>query len=154
MSGELALVTGNDHEKGLADYRRPLKGEPAVALALSSGATIKSAAEAGGVSEKTVRRRLAIPLYRAEIRRLRSEKLERAAGAIIEATVAAVLTLEDLLSAASEHVRLGAVRTILEHAVALSEKTETRERITALEHVVLRQVEGAGLPEGRVPYGS
>jgi hypothetical protein len=153
MSSELALVSASVPDKAAGSQSRPLKGEPFVALSLAAGSTITQAAEAGGVTEKTVRRRLATPAYRAEVRRLRSEKMERAVGHLTEATTVAVDTLVDLLSATSEHVRLGAVKTVLEYAISLSENVETRERIEALEFLVLRQNESVRITETRVPHG-
>jgi hypothetical protein len=154
MSSELALVSESVPEKAVRNHPRPLKGEPAVALSLAAGATITQAADSGGVNEKTVRRRLATPAYRAEVRRLRSEKLERVVGHLTEATAVAVSTLVDLLNATSEHVRLGAVKTVLEYAISLSENVETRERIEALEYLVLRQHQAIRDGGTRVPHGS
>ncbi len=60
------------------------KGEPACILALAAGASERQAAAESGLGDKTVRRRMAEPEYRAEVSRLRSELLGRTAGRLAD----------------------------------------------------------------------
>ena len=55
-------------------------GDPVLAAALASGGTWKEAAEAAGVSERTVGRRLKDPAFRGTVSRLREEIFSRAAA--------------------------------------------------------------------------
>jgi len=114
------------------------KGEPRGALYLAEGLSIVEAARQAGVSERTLRRRLARPDYRAEVAQLRGKMLDAALGQLIAATTAAVAVLVNLLEAKSETVRLGAASRILEHALELRELTEVEGRVQSLEQVLLK----------------
>jgi hypothetical protein len=118
-----------------------LKGEPCGALALAEGCSIVEAARRAGVSERTIRRRLATPRYRSEVALLRAKVLDAALGQLIAATTAAVTVLVELLGARSETVRLAAASRILEHALELRELTEVEGRVQSLEQVLLRRTE-------------
>ena len=108
-------------------------GEPALIAALAGGATVQEAARAAGVSERTVYRRLEHDTFRRQLAEARAELMARAAGALARVSTAAAATLAGLLTAASESVRLGAARSILELAVKLRESEELERRIAALE---------------------
>jgi hypothetical protein len=126
---------GNGHR------RRSFKGEPAVALALATGSTIGEAAEAGGVSYKTVQRRISDPEYQARISQQRSEFLARAVGQLSAASTQAVETLVGLLQAKSEMARLGAAKAILEYGISLAENQDTQRRIATLEGLIFRRTD-------------
>ncbi|MCH8900543.1 MAG: hypothetical protein IH942_08670 [Acidobacteria bacterium] len=68
-----------------------------------------------------------------EISRLRGKILDAAVGKLVAATGDAVNSLRELLSAVSEHVRLGAAKAILEMGLSLQEALTTHARITTLE---------------------
>jgi hypothetical protein len=110
-------------------------------LALACGATVESAARQAGVSESTVYRRLADPDFRQQLHAVRSDMVQRTAGALTAAATEAVRTLLDLQKpAVPAAVRLGAARAVLEIGVKLREVAELEERLTALE----QQVGGSG----------
>jgi hypothetical protein len=82
---------------------------------------------------RTLFRRLQDPEYRQQIKDLRYDMMDRALGQLTSVTLDAVRTLSELLSSESEHARLGAARTILEHVSRLRETVELESRIRALE---------------------
>lgn len=112
------------------------KGEPAVLTALAGGATLTAAAQAGGVSERTVRRRLTDDVYADAVREARTAMFERALGTLARATTDAAAALTRLLHADAEHVRLGAARTIIEQAARLHDHVELSARLAAMEDEV------------------
>lgn len=112
-----------------------MKGEPAVAAALAAGATVAEAAEAGGVSERTIYRRLTAPAYVLEVRQLRAALLSRAAGRLAELAPRAAETLGDLLGHAAsdpQTARLAAV-AVLEQGSKLASLTDLETRLAELE---------------------
>lgn len=107
--------------------------DAALITALAGGATQQAAAEAAGVSERTVRRRLASPDFASRVAEARTELVRRAVAMLAEASGAAVETLRALLQDAPPAVRLGAARAVLELGVKLRESEELEARIAALE---------------------
>ena len=134
-------MSGSDHEstRGSIVQVTDLKGEPATSIALASGSTIVEAAKHAGISERTVRRRLGDPDCRMEISHLRSKLLDAAVGRLVAATTQAAETMQSLLEADSEHVRLGAAKGILEFGLSLQEALETQTRITTLEELYVER---------------
>jgi hypothetical protein len=120
------------------------KGQDALALALASGQTIRDAAVAAGLGERTATRRVADPAFRQRIAALRSDMLARAAGQIADGMTQAVKTLRQLLSARSESVRLAAARSILEIGPRLHESLDLDERLREVEGRL--RCEGNGAP--------
>ena len=109
------------------------KGQEALALALASGQTIRDAAVAAGLGERTATRRVADPAFRQRVAALRSDMLARAAGQMADGMAEAVTTLRQLLSAKSESVRLAAARSILEIGPRLHESLDLDERLRDVE---------------------
>lgn len=120
---------------------RSFKGEPRVALALAMGKPVEEAAQAGGVSSKTVHRRLSDPEYQARVSQQRSEFTARAIGLLAHATTQAVEAMVGLLEAKSEMARLGAAKAILEYAIALTETHDTTRRIATLEEIIFTRTD-------------
>src|SRR5262245_13432979 len=102
-------------------------------MALATGQTLRAAAEAAGVSEKTAGRRWGDPNFRRNVLTLRGELLSRARGRAVDAAIEAVEVARQLLKANSDPVKLGAVRTLLENVVRLREHIDLEERLSALE---------------------
>jgi hypothetical protein len=109
------------------------KGEDTLLLALASGQTVRDAARAAGVGERTAARRWADPAFRRRVTRLRAELVERATGQLADGMAEAVATLRRLLTAEGESVRLGAARSILELGNRLREAVELEGRLRAVE---------------------
>ncbi|MGW3352567.1 helix-turn-helix domain-containing protein [Nonomuraea rubra] len=110
------------------------RGENAVVLALAQGKTTDQAAQAGGVSGRTVRRWLADDhAFAARVKELRGELLDRAVGALVDASLEAIATLRCSLHAESESVRVRAATAILNAMVSIRESVDLEERLAALE---------------------
>ena len=107
--------------------------DDAIVLALASGLTQVHAAERAGVSEKTVRTRLADPVFKQRVAEVRSQMVERTMAALTASGMAAVQALLHLLQAESESVRLGAATKLIELATKLRESYDLEARIVALE---------------------
>jgi hypothetical protein len=107
--------------------------DEALALALATGQTLRAAAEATGIGERTATRRTAEPGFRRRVNELRAEMTSRALGRMADGMADAADVLRKLLNADSESVRLGAARSLLELGVKLRESVELEERLAALE---------------------
>ena len=103
-------------------------------LALACGASPENAARQAGVSASTAYRRLADPEFTRQLQAMRSDMVQRTAGALTAAATEAVRTLLDLLKPTVSHAaRLGAARSVLEIGVKMREMAELEVRLTALE---------------------
>jgi hypothetical protein len=101
--------------------------------ALACGATQKSAAEKAGISESTVARRLRDPAFQERLDATRADMVQRTASALTAASMEAVKGLLELMRSDDERVRLGAIRTILEHSTKLREESDLAQRVARLE---------------------
>jgi hypothetical protein len=113
------------------------QADAALAAALIGGATLDEAADAANVSRSTVARRLRDPAFRGELEALRREALARAADRLAGLAVAALETLEKLLTA--DHppgTRLGTARAVLHEASRFHQATEFAARIEAVEQAL------------------
>ncbi|MHB8736955.1 MAG: hypothetical protein ACYC6M_16750 [Terriglobales bacterium] len=110
------------------------KAEDALLLALACGATVENAARQCGLCERTVYRRLEEADFRQRLQQLRTDMMQRTAGALTAAATEAVRTLLELQKAAAPPaVRLGAARSVLEIGIKLREAANLEERLSALE---------------------
>jgi len=111
--------------------------DAALAAALIGGATLDEAADAANVSRSTVARRLRDADFRGQLEALRREALARAADRLAGLALAALETLEELLTA--DHppgTRLGAARAVLHEASRFHHATELAARIEAIEQAL------------------
>ena len=109
------------------------KADAALVAALAGGSTVEDAAATAGVGVATVYRRLQVPEFRAQIDDARAALIAAAVARLGAASTRAVTTLEGLLAADSEAVRLGAARSILDLGAKLREHEDLAERVRALE---------------------
>jgi hypothetical protein len=109
------------------------RGETALIAALAAGASVQAAARAGGLSERTVYRRLEDPAFRKSVNDARTEIVSRSVAKLSAASTEAAETLRKLLYSDKDFTRLAAARTILELGARLREQQELTERIAALE---------------------
>jgi hypothetical protein len=107
--------------------------DESLALALASGRTLRDAAQAAGMAERTAARRWADPAFRRRVAQLRGDMVGRALGRMADGMTEAADVLRRLLAAESESVRLGAARSLLELGVKLREGVELEERLADLE---------------------
>ena len=98
------------------------KGEPATLLALAAGCTAVAAADAGGVTVRSVFRRLREPTYLAQIHALRDAAIARAANRLAGGALDAVESVLELSRhASSDSVRLKASLGVLDRLGLLAE---------------------------------
>jgi len=116
----------------MADNGRRKKDE-ALALALAGGQTLRDAAAAVGISERTATRRWTDHAFRRRVTELRAEMTGRALGKLADGMAEAGDVLRALLKSDRDSVKLGACRALLELGVKLREVVELEERIAALE---------------------
>lgn len=111
-----------------------------IIAALAAGRTQKEAAEAAGVTDRTVRARLERPDFRAAVARQRAATLERAAGALAALIDEAAATLREVMAdeEAPATARVHAARTVLQLGRELHERATFEERLAALEEAAAR----------------
>jgi hypothetical protein len=114
-------------------HRGRRNADEALALALATGQTLRDAAEAAGIAERTASRRWADPAFRQRVSELRADMVQRSLGRMADGMADAADVLRQLLAAESESVRLGAARSLLELGVKLRESAELEERLLTLE---------------------
>jgi hypothetical protein len=105
----------------------------AVALRLADGASVRGAARACHVGERTVHTWLADPAFTARVTELRSRMFGRAVSVLTRLAGKAARKLNKLMDSEQESIALGACRTVLEAGPRLRELTELEERLAALE---------------------
>jgi hypothetical protein len=104
-----------------------------VIAALLASRSITEAANVVGVNERTVRRWLEQPPFRDALHEAQRAVLRNALGRLQAMTMRAADTLESLLSAQSEPVRVAAAKEILLRAVDATAIVELEERVERLE---------------------
>jgi hypothetical protein len=109
-----------------------------LALALAGGKRIEDAAREADVCESTVYRRRREPDFKRLVQEIRAEMTCRALGRLADISTKAVDTLEALLSAHSDGIKLGAARVILEVGNKLRETVELGERVLYLALIRFR----------------
>jgi hypothetical protein len=114
-------------------HRGRRNADEALALAVASGQTLRDAAAAAGIGERTATRRWADPAFRRRVGELRREMIGRALGRMAEGMADAAAKLRALLTAAPPAVQLGAARALLELTVRLRESVELEARLAHLE---------------------
>jgi hypothetical protein len=125
------------------------KGDDTLILALASGATAAGAAEVAKLSVRTVYRRLQDPEFRRRVDAEREALITRTVGRLSALGVLASETLERLLGATSDNVRLGAARAVLEHLFRGNEVFVLARQLSWGLRLLFRVV-GGGV-RGRVP---
>src|SRR5262245_48045710 len=109
------------------------KGDTALLMALASGQTIRDAAQAAGIGERTATRRWADPEFQRRVFQLRGDMVCRSLGRLADGMSEAADVLRQLLAAESETVRLGAARSLLDLGNKLHESVELANRVAELE---------------------
>lgn len=112
-----------------------MKNDERILAALLAERSIPAAAEAAGVSERTVYSRLADDAFRSEYERRRRATLDNACRTLQSALTDAVDVLTSIMQDAenSPQSRITAARSVLEYGVKLTELTDLAARVAALE---------------------
>jgi hypothetical protein len=127
-----------DYEKGprmsaSARNRELSARQQRVIAALLASRSITEAASMVGINERSVRRWLEQAHFRDALREAERAVLRNALGRLQAMTMRAADTLESLLSAQSEPVRVAAAKEILLRAVDATAIVELEERVERLE---------------------
>jgi hypothetical protein len=117
----------------VAENGRPGRGDAPLVASLAAGASERSAAKAGEVSERTVHRRLEDPTFRKAVEEARADIVRRAVAMLSAASTEAVDALRALLGSEMDFARLAAARAILELGLKMREQHDLAERVAALE---------------------
>jgi hypothetical protein len=103
-------------------------------VALAGGLTVRAAAKACGVSERTIHRRLDDQAFQQRIAEARAKLVKGSIGRLARAGTSAVRTLEHISrQGKTEACRVAASRTILDHLFRSFELYEMEERLATLE---------------------
>lgn len=116
----------------MADNGNSSKAE-LLATLVAAGATIRDACQQAGMSERQAYRLAGQPAFRARVAALRQQAIQAATGRLASLLAGGLDALQGLFIDPSPQVRLGAVRTALEHALRFREAVETEERLRAVE---------------------
>lgn len=111
-------------------------------LALAAGKGVQEAAEAAGVSRRTVSRRLADPVFQASLAEARRAVLVESLNLLTSLSARAVQRLGELLKSKDERVCISAARSILLARSRMQADHEFSERIAALERLVEAHMRG------------
>jgi hypothetical protein len=105
-----------------------------LAAAIAEGTPITEWAQSNGVPERTAYRWANEPEVRAETNSIRRRAVDEATGRLAARATWAVARIVDLGdSAASESVRLSALRAVMSDFIAVSKYAGLEERMTAIE---------------------
>jgi hypothetical protein len=107
--------------------------DPILIASLATGASYPVAATAAGVSERTVRRRLADPVFAGRVEQERAVFIERTAAQLLAGTTVAVETLRELAQTGPPAVRVRAALGLLSATTSWRETYEVDQRLAALE---------------------
>lgn len=105
----------------------------ALAAALAAGRTVRDAAAAAGVGERTAFRRLTDPAFAGRVAVLRADMVRAAAGRLADGMAGAADVLRGLLADPDSHVRHKAAVKVLEVGAKLVELADLGRRIDDLE---------------------
>lgn len=114
-------------------HRGRSEADDALAAALAAGRSVKDAAAALGLSERTVHRRNADPAFRARVQALRDQMVSAAAGRLADNLEVSVLILRRLLTNADPHVQHKAAVKIIELGLKVRSEVDLAGRVALLE---------------------
>jgi transposase len=117
--------------------KRKRKGEDMAVLILAMGGTIELASQQAGVHRKTIQRWMKDPEFEGKVRKARGTLFDQAAGKLANLADQAIDTLEELLSARKDTVRLAAARTILGAGPKWRESTDLAGEIQRILEILV-----------------
>ena len=104
-----------------------------VAAALATGETATAAAATAKVHERTVRKWLDRPEFKARVEQLRAEAVGRAVNRLSGSMTTAADALMQLVGNDDPHIRFKAAKAVIELGVKLKEHVELEQRVKDLE---------------------
>src|SRR5262245_18593497 len=107
-------------------------GDDRAAAMLAAGATVRAAADAVGVSERTIYRWLEGSEFRTRVREIRDGLISAASGRLIDGMSESAEKLRKLLEADSEAVQLAAAKAGIELPLRVVELTELQDKVNDL----------------------
>ena len=110
-------------------------------VALASGASHQSAADAAGYAAKTVQRRLANPAFRRALDDTRNRLFEQALGRAAHHAIRAADVLAEVMddSGIPPRIRVSAAKALLDSATRYREVEELSRRVAAVEDALENQ---------------
>jgi hypothetical protein len=103
-------------------------------IAVAGGMSVRGAAKATGLSERTIHRRLDDKAFQQRVAQARAKLVKGAIGRLARAGTRAVRTLEQISEhGKSDASRVSASRAILDHLFRSFELCEMEERLATLE---------------------
>jgi hypothetical protein len=114
------------------------------------GMTVRDAAKAADVCERTPHRRQAEPDFRRRVAELLSDMISRATGIMADAMASGASRLKELLHSPNDTVCPGAAKALLEMTVKLRDSVELQDRVTELEQLLADLTEQANTKEDAV----
>ena len=117
------------------------------AVALAAGQTGAEAAAAASVVERTVRAWNSEFAFRARVRELRDQMVQRAAASLADSMTEAATVLRELLKSEDEDVRHRAAVKVLDLGVKVGEVADLQARVAELERQ-RDEPQGADEPTG------
>lgn len=109
------------------------RGDEVLLGALAAGHTHAEAARIAHLTARTVRRRMADPLFRVELDDLKRTVVQQTAALLTDAATSAVATLKALLASRDEWVKLRSASAILDVSIRYREALDLSERLAELE---------------------
>jgi hypothetical protein len=117
-----------------------------LAAELAAGKTVKDAAAAAQVSERTATRRLTDPDFREKVSAIRGEMIGRAAGRLADGMGEAAGVLRALLTDADANIRFRAAGKLIELGVKVVELSDLEQRVVELEAYLAETAKGGRGP--------
>lgn len=109
-----------------------------LALAVAGGSTVRAAATAAGVSERTARRWVVRPEFDPLVASIRKRIISRAVGKLAKHSVKAADRLAKLITDPNVDIGLRASRGIIADLIALQGHAELSARLAELESLLER----------------
>jgi hypothetical protein len=114
--------------------KSPEKKKHKLAIAIAGGASIRAWARVNNVANRTAYRWASDPMVRAKVASCRRRALDRAIGQMSRSVNSAAIGIKELSkAAASESVKLAALKTIFSNMIAVTEFADLQDRMTHLE---------------------
>lgn len=107
--------------------------------ALLAHTTLQDAATTAQCNERTLRRWLQDPDFRAALFVAEAELIDQAARRLLQLQDGAINVLDDLLTATADSVKLRTATAVLDHVLKLRELRTVEDRLAALEAALQQQ---------------